>query len=187
MPIHLEKPSLTLLPAYQRALERGFSPNNLVSEETRVRELEQLRAQPERFIASIDGARNLQEARLYQRLGTGRIPGFRRWLMEGNEFIGSFGFRWVPGSEALPPTVPGHLGYAIAEWKRRRGYATAGVRLLLEEIRTSGLRYIEVSIAAGNHASIGVTTACGGVYHRCIKPSRFYPEGEEHIYRIPLF
>lgn len=186
MPIHLETPSLALLPAYQYALEHGFSPNNLSAEETRIHELEKLKAEPERFIASIDGARNPQEARIYQRLGIGRIPGFRRWLMEGSEFIGSFGFRWVPGSESLPPTVPGHLGYAIAEWKRRRGYATAGLYLLLEEIRTLGLRYIEVSIAADNHASIGVTTACGGVYHRCIMPSRFYPDGEEHIYRIPL-
>jgi predicted acetyltransferase len=30
-----------------------------------------------------------------------RIPGYRRWMWDG-EFCGSIGFRWQPGTEALP-------------------------------------------------------------------------------------
>ena len=49
-----------------------------------------------------------------------RLPGYRKWMWDG-EFCGSIGFRWRPGTEALPPTCLGHIGYTVVPWKRGRG------------------------------------------------------------------
>jgi len=41
--------------------------------------------------------------------------------MWDDEFAGSIGFRWQPGTSALPPHCLGHIGYAVVPWKQGRG------------------------------------------------------------------
>jgi len=48
-------------------------------------------------------------------------------------------------------------------WKRRHGYATEAVRLMLPEARQVGLSYIEITTSVGNIGSQIVITANGGV------------------------
>jgi predicted acetyltransferase len=91
-----------------------------------------------------------------------RLPGYQRWIWDG-EFCGSIGFRWQPGTEALPPTCLGHIGYAVVPWKRGRGYATTALRQLLPEARAEGLRYVEITTDVDNVASQRVALANGGV------------------------
>src|SRR3546814_20672721 len=62
----------------------------------------------------------------------------------------------------LPAHVLGHVGYAVVPWKRRRGYATAALRLLLDEIRPLGLAFGELQVDPGNQASPRVVTPNGG-------------------------
>src|SRR3546814_12911724 len=62
----------------------------------------------------------------------------------------------------LPAHVLGYVGYAVVPWKRRRGYATAALRLLLDEIRPLGLAFVELTVDPGNPASQRVVTANGG-------------------------
>ncbi len=73
--------------------------------------------------------------------------------MWDGEFCGSIGFRWQPGTEALPPTCLGHIGYGVVPWKRGRGYATAALRMLLPHARREGLGYVEFTTDLGNHSS----------------------------------
>ena len=114
-----------------------------------------------------------------------RLPGFRRWIWDG-EASGSIGFRWQPGTGALPSHVLGHIGYAVVPWKRRRGYATEALRLMLDEARTVGLPYVEITAKPDNPASHRVMLANGG------KPiGRFFEDagygGAESLrYRIDL-
>jgi len=91
-----------------------------------------------------------------------RLPGYRRWLWDG-EFCGSIGFRWQPGTEALPPYCLGHIGYAVVPWKQGRGYAHEALRQLLPEARAEGLRYVEITTEPDNTASRRVIEANGGV------------------------
>jgi len=91
-----------------------------------------------------------------------RLPGYRRWLWDG-EFCGSIGFRWQPGTEALPPYCLGHIGYAVVPWKQGRGYAREALRQLLPEARAEGLRYVEITTEPDNTASRRVIEANGGV------------------------
>jgi predicted acetyltransferase len=91
-----------------------------------------------------------------------RLPGYERWIWDG-EFCGRIGFRWQPGTEALPPTCLGHIGYSVVPWKQRRGYATRALRLLLPDARAEGLRYVEITTEPDNLPSQRVIEANGGV------------------------
>jgi predicted acetyltransferase len=90
-----------------------------------------------------------------------RLPGYRRWMWDG-EFCGSIGFRWQPGTSELPPHVLGHIGYAVVPWKRNLGYATQALRLMLSEAKAEGLSYVEITTDPDNLASRRVVEANAG-------------------------
>ncbi|HSM65714.1 MAG TPA: GNAT family N-acetyltransferase [Ilumatobacteraceae bacterium] len=185
LPMELRWPSPEELASYVDALERGWSPNTMDAR-AGDRELEVIRTDAGRFLAAQD-----------DRDGSGppvtlpdgsvaeRIPGFSKWMWDG-EFCGRIGFRCLPGTEALPPHVLGHVGYAVVPWRQRRGYATRALGLLLADIATEGLRWIEITTDPDNVASQRVIEANGGqLLERFDYPSG-YGRGTGLRYRIEL-
>lgn len=174
MSLTLIKPDLHHLPGFVDALERGWSPDNVRGDEA-VRET--LRAIGEDAAAFVE-ANDDPEARAGPvRLPDGstarRLPGFHRWLWDG-AFCGVIGFRWRPGTAALPPNVLGHIGYAVPPWKRGRGYATRALALLLPEARARGLPFVELTTDPDNIPSQRVILANGGrLLGRFHKPAAF--------------
>jgi predicted acetyltransferase len=156
-------PSREYLPGYVSALERGWSPDNTRGEAVAREELARIAADPDAFLASMVD-REAAGAPIVLLDGTRvpRLPGYNRWLWDG-EFCGRIGFRWQPGTEALPPHCLGHIGYTVVPWKQRRGYATQALREMLQDARAEGLRYVEITTQPDNIASQRVITANGGV------------------------
>lgn len=156
-PLRLLEPSLELLPGYAEALARGWSPNNIrdVSGE----HLAAIRADAAAFLASVLGQAGT--VKLPDGSEVSKLPSRVRWMWDGT-FVGQIGLRWQPGTDALPSYVLGHIGYAVVPWKRRRGYATEALRLMLDEARAVGLRRIEITVDEGNVASTRVVKANGG-------------------------
>ena len=161
--IELLWPSLVVLPEYMDALRRGFSPDNVRGEEAALEQLAAIARDPMAFVASLVD-REAKGAPIILADGSTvpRLPGYTRFIWDG-EFCGTIGFRWKPGTESLPPTCLGHIGYAVVPWKRGRGYATQALRLLLPEARAEGLRYVEITTNPENRASKRVIEANGGV------------------------
>lgn len=61
-----------------------------------------------------------------------------------------------------PDTGEGTAGYWVAPWARRRGAATAAMRLLAAEARSIvGLTHLTLSIVEHNHASRAVAERAG--------------------------
>lgn len=168
--IEIVKPTLEHLPSYKAALERGWSPDNVRLMEATREQLAAIDEDPAAFLASLDDP----EAKggpitLPDGTTVPRLPGFRRWIWDG-EAAGSIGFRWQPGTAALPSHVLGHIGYAVVPLKRGRGYATEALRLMLEEARAVGLPYVEITTDLDNPASAeggaGQWRPCGRSVHQ---------------------
>ncbi|MGH8092059.1 MAG: GNAT family N-acetyltransferase [Chthoniobacterales bacterium] len=179
-------PSLQYLPGYVAALERGWSPDNSRGAEVVREQLDAIAANPEGFLSGLVLRRPTGEViTLPDGSKAPRLPGYRRWLWDG-EFCGSIGFRWQIGTSALPPYILGHIGCAVVPWKQRRGYATEALRQLLPEARAEGLDYVEITTDPDNVASRRVVEANGGVLvERFIRPAQ-YGRTPAIRYRIAL-
>lgn len=189
-PCTLIVPSLEALPSYMEALRRGWSPDN-TRPAAAADELARAEADPAGFVTALDDPEGRGgPITLPDGTTVPRLPGFRRWIWDG-EAVGSIGFRWQRGTTALPPHVLGHIGYAVVPWKRRRGYATAALALLLAEIRSlgvvaAGLTHVELTADPGNPASQRVITSNGGYLVERFAKLPAYGGGETLRFRIGL-
>jgi predicted acetyltransferase len=172
--MELVRPAEEHVASYVAALERGWSADNIRGAVAAQEELERIRADVEAFLRSMDDRDAKGPAvKLPDGSFVPRLPGFRRWLWDG-EFAGSIGLRWQPGTAALPPHCLGHIGYAVVPWKQRRGYATAALRAMLVEAHAVGLPYVEITTDPDNLPSCKVIEAVGGTLHETfIQPPQF--------------
>ena len=184
--MHLVWPSREYLAGYVDALERGWSPDNVRGVAAAREQLDTIASDPDGFLASlVDREATGAPITLLDGTVAPRLPGYQRWMWDG-EFCGNIGFRWQPGTEALPPYCLGHIGYTVVPWKRRRGYATQALREILLEARAEGLRYVDISTMPENLASQRVITANGGVFiEQFLTPASH--GGHPHFrYRVPI-
>src|SRR5689334_13766137 len=151
----------SLLPGYIYALRRGWSPNT-VRPEASVEELHAIEVDSEAFLRSlVDREAAGSPIVLPDGTTAARLPGFRKWMWDG-EFCGSIGLRWQPGTSELPDYVLGHIGYSVVPWKRRRGYATKALGLILVDAGREGLTHVDLTTDIDNVASRRVIEANRG-------------------------
>jgi predicted acetyltransferase len=181
-------PSLVYLPSYVQALESGWSPNN-VRPEARFDELAMIEQDAAKFVAGlVDLDATGGDIQLPDGSTVPKLPGYRKWLVEPKTktFLGSYGFRWVKGSNELPPYCLGHIGYAVVEAYRGKGFATLGLKLLLQEVPKQGLSYVYIHCLPHNMASKRVIEKNGGEYLGIFVTTPGYGSVEELKYRIDL-
>lgn len=157
--LRLVAPSLEGLPGYAAALAAGWSPDT--TQDVSGEQLAAFRRDPAAFLAEL----TRQDGTIRQASGreVPRLPSRVFWLDDG-EFCGLINLRFTPGSDKLPDYVSGHIGYALVPWKRRRGYATRALALMLPVAREVGLRRLEITCDDDNEPSRRVIIANGGVF-----------------------
>lgn len=184
--MNLVWPAREYLASYASALERGWSHDHIRGAAAGREQLESIAADPDAFVSSLVD-REAQGDPIVLKDGSTvpRLPGYHLWMWDG-EFCGDINARWRPGTEALPPTCLGHIGYSVVPWKRRRGHATAALREMLVIFAAEGLRYAEITTDPDNIASQRVIEANGGVLHESfVRPVSL--GGTPGLrYRIPL-
>ena len=112
-------PGRAHLASYTDALNRGWSPDNVRGDVARLDELRAIAAAPDAFLSSlVDREATGSPITLPDGTRVQRLPGYRRWMWD-DEFVGTIGLRWQPGTDALPPHVLGHIGYAMLIMTRR--------------------------------------------------------------------
>ncbi|MBV9995721.1 MAG: GNAT family N-acetyltransferase [Caulobacteraceae bacterium] len=184
--MELVKPSLAHLESYAAALRAGWSPDNVRGRSAAIEQRVAIEANPAAFLAGLWDLEGLgPPVRLPDGSLAERLPGYVLWIWDG-AFCGSIGFRWRPGTSALPEHVLGHVGYAVVPWKQRRGYATRALAELLPRCRAQGLDHIDLTTTPDNLPSQRVILANGGkLVGRFAKPAAYGGE-EGLLYRIRL-
>ena len=172
--MQLVTPAEHYLESYVAALKRGWSPNNERGLAAAADELAQIELDSKSFIESMDDREgNGPPVKTPDGSFVPRLPGFRRWIWDG-EFAGTIGFRWQRGTAELPPYCLGHIGYSVVPWKQRRGYATAALLRMLDEARLMDMPYIDITTDPDNLPSQKVILAAGGTLHeRFNKPPQY--------------
>lgn len=162
------------LRGYAAALRRGWSPDNVRGAEAARAELARIAEDPRGFVAAmVDREARGEAIELPDGTVVPRLPGYRLWMWDG-EMCGAIGLRWQRGTAALPPHCLGHIGYSVVPWKRRRGYATSGLRQMLPLAKAEGLPFVEITTDVDNIPSQRVVEACGGVLVETFdKPAAF--------------
>lgn len=179
----LRTPNLDILPGYIDALKSGWSPDNLRPQAAR-EQLARIEKDPSSFVASLDDP--LAQAGpviLPDGSTTARLPSIRRWIWDG-EFCGHISLRWQNGTEELPPTCSGHIGYAVIPQKRGRGLATAALIAILPEAKAKGLRYVDITASPENPASIRVIEKSGGVLVKSYQAEQALGGHKTRLYRV---
>jgi len=90
------------------------------------------------------------------------VPATTFWLIDGDEYIGTGSVRHAL-TDALR-IVGGHIGYFIRPSRRRMGYGTLILKLLLAEAAKLGIANALVTCFADNVGSRKIIEANGGVF-----------------------
>lgn len=157
----LIKPSIDHISAYSDALQRGWSPENLRVEAGQ-EQLDKISKDAETFVANLDDP-TAKGGPIILPDGSqvSRLPSIRRWIWD-DDFCGHISLRWKQGTEELPSTCSGHIGYSVVPWRQGVGLATAALVALLPEAKAVGLQYVTITTHPTNPASIKVIEKAGG-------------------------
>jgi predicted acetyltransferase len=178
-------PDRARLPSYMRALEQGWSPDNL-RPEAGAEALARATDDADAFLAEqVDRDGALSPVILPDGRSVPRLPGFHKWMWDG-EFCGDINLRWQPGTTDLPPYCLGHIGFSVVPRKRRRGYATKALALILPDARGTNLPFVELTCDATNIASRAVIEANGGVLVERFNKPASYGGAASFRFRIDL-
>lgn len=170
--MELVRPTVEHLESYKSALIRELLAGTAPFPDEVRDQIAEIESDPQKFLAKQDDRQALGgDVKLPDGTFVPRLPGISRFMWDG-EACGRINFRWREGTTDLPPTCLGHIGYDVFSWKRRNGYASEALKLILPEAAALGMPFVELTTDLDNYFSQRVIQKNGGaLYEKFEKPS----------------
>lgn len=100
------------------------------------------------------------------------VPQTSYWLYDNDKLIG-YGRVRHSLNDNLAKTS-GHIGYAIRQTERKKGYGTKILSLLLEECKKLNIKQVQIGANPKNIASNKIIVKNGGILFRSAENKNFY-------------
>ncbi len=102
----------------------------------------------------------------------GFVPSKYFLIMVDDSIVGEIHLRYMSNDFIL--NFAGHVGYGIAPWERRKGYATRALKKLMIIAKDMKLERLLLTTDEDNVASQKVIVSCGGRYEKSNQGKRHY-------------
>lgn len=155
--IELVRPTVDLADSWW-AMVDAFGSAVINGSSLRTEDCDRLR-DPDVFAVWVDWL--AEQARDDLPLPEGRVPSSYRWIVNADGVVGTLALRHGLNPALL--VVGGHIGYAVEPGSRRRGVATAAVRLALSMAAARGINPVLITCDPDNVASARTIEKVGGV------------------------
>ena len=148
--IKLVEPSVEYKDSYLSALEERLDKKEI---------LDTVIADPGNDFAVF--VKNLKDESLGINMKPGRVPQTTYWIIDKDGFAGRISVRHELNEDLLK--LGGNIGYIVKLSKRRKGYATKALKLVLPKVRELGLKKVLLTCNNTNIASKKVIESAGGI------------------------
>lgn len=182
--MELISPDMEHLPLFVAAMERSIAEASLETWYAQ-EQLRLAREEPELLLTQSNDMVGVGTVRLSDGTEVPRLPGFSRWMWDG-QIAGTINFRWQAGTTELPPDCLGHIGYETFAWMRQRGYATSALKQMLALVKPLGIPFVELTTNIDNIASQKVIQNNGGVLVKEIEKPASSGGGRGYLFRIAI-
>lgn len=108
-----------------------------------------------------------------ENLKQGYVPATTYWLIDEDGYVGRVSLRHELNENLLK--VGGHIGYDIRPSKRRRGFGTKALELVLPKARSLGLEKVLITCDSTNIASKKIIESNGGVFESEVSGEKGHP------------
>lgn len=104
----------------------------------------------------------IQDADADRNLAPGRVGATKYWLMDGDEYVGSYTLRHDLTDGLMQWS--GHVGYIIRPSRRGHGHAFAGLEMLLRAAHERGMARVLITCNVNNTASFALINRVKNTY-----------------------
>jgi|GEM_PF-1892804 len=170
--LRLVLPDSAYLSSYLEALEEGYRPFvRLTVDSNIIRKIKEDPTDHFELLNYQGGSTSFSDGIAFE-----RVPSMHYWLVEAETktFIGALDCRF--GLNERLRLIGGHIGYNVRPTMRRKGMATAMVKLSFPKFLARGIQRVLISCGDRNLGSIKVIEGCGGVLEDKV-PNPFPEEG----------